>query len=30
MAKVSWQGYPDKFNSFVKASDIKKKYDLKK
>ena len=25
MAKVSWQGYPDKFNSFVKAEDIKKK-----
>ena len=24
MAKVSWQGYPAKFNSIVKATDIKK------
>lgn len=27
MAKVSWKGYPAKFNSFIKASDIdKRKY----
>lgn len=31
MAKVSWEGYPPKFNSFVKVSDIQnKKHNLKK